>query len=598
MATRKIAAEFTVTGEKAYKQALSEINSGLKVLNSEMSLVSAEFEDNAQSTEALQKKHDILGRTILSQKEKVETLEQALRDAAQAYGEGDKRTMAYQKSLNDAKAALVKTEHQLDSTTKALKDTGDAMDKNGKSAKGLRGRLKELKERFMDTSDGSRGLGDAVGDLSGKFGLQLPDGIQASLDGLGKITPASAIAVGALGAIIAAVVGVEKALMNMAKDSAAYADNIITLSSTTGLSTDALQEFQYASELLDVSMDTLEGTLSRTVRSMHEAESGTGKAYEAFQHLGIQTTELDGSLRDSREVYMEVIDALGNVQNITERDALAMDIFGRSAQDLNPLIKQGSKALEEYSKEAHDMGYVLDHEALDALGAVDDAQQRLLKAQEAVSNQISVEYAPYMEKALTNTRDFILDIGDAFVDSGVVDSFGSILENASDILEPLGELAKVLLPIFNEALKPVAKTMALIADTSDVLVGIVTLDWGRIKQGLGLGMSEGRLSHQQELRYKNSGSYFNPATGMWEGNYGRNASGDVNWRGGVTWVGENGPEKVYLPQGSQILSAQESRMSGGDTYYITIEAHTLQEFEDVVRIAREHRRLSRMGGGQ
>lgn len=37
-----------------------------------------------------------------------------------------------------------------------------------------------------------------------------------------------------------------------------------------------------------------------------------------------------------------------------------------------------------------------------------------------------------------------------------------------------------------------------------------------------------------------------------------NASGDINFKGGATWVGEHGPEIVNLPQGSEILSHNKS----------------------------------------
>ena len=64
----------------------------------------------------------------------------------------------------------------------------------------------------------------------------------------------------------------------------------------------------------------------------------------------------------------------------------------------------------------------------------------------------------------------------------------------------------------------------------------------------------------------------------------------------MTWVGENGPEQVFLPRGTQILNAQESRMGGGDVFYITIEARTVQEFMDIVRMAQAQRRMQRMEG--
>ena len=90
----------------------------------------------------------------------------------------------------------------------------------------------------------------------------------------------------------------------------------------------------------------------------------------------------------------------------------------------------------------------------------------------------------------------------------------------------------------------------------------------------------------------------NPETyyeGVITGNiYDRNATGNDNWRGGLTWVGEAGPELVSLPGGSQILNAQDSRGLGGDTFYISIDAKSVKEFNDIVEIAQSARVRGRM----
>lgn len=597
MPTRTIDTKVQISGEKEYRNAVSEINSGLKVLNSEMKLVSAQFSDNADSVEALTAKHDVLGRQVLSQKEKIETLRAALKDSAEAFGEGDKRTMAWQASLNKAETELIGMEKELKDNKEALDKTNASMKNAETSSQKTGSAFGSLKEKFSSVMGESTGLGTAVNDLAGKFGVQLPEGVTSSLDSMAQINPAALTAIGGIAALAAAVVKAEKALWSMTEASAGFADNILTLSAQTGLSTEALQEFEYASELLDVSVDTLQGTMTKLTNNMQTARDGSGAAHDAFATLGVGITNTDGSLRSANGVFTDTIDALGRVQNVTERDALAMDIFGRSAQDLNPLIIQGSEALDKYAKEAHDVGYVLDEEMLDALGAVDDAQQRLLKTQEAVSNQISAEYAPYMAEALGDTRDFIQDIGESFRDSGIVTSFGQLLTAASGLLEPAGELIKFILPGLSAALGPVAEGFALISDTLTVITGMLTLNGDLIKKGLGLGITSGNMSATQALKYKDSGWIYNEQTGQWEGNYGHNAAGDYNWRGGMSWVGENGPELAFLPQGSRIYTSQESRDLGGDIYYINIDARSIQEFEDIVRIARERRRITRMGGG-
>lgn len=642
MAAPSINSKIKLDGEREYKAALAEIKSGLNVLKSELNLASEQFRDNADSVEALTKKNDILDRTILTQKEKIEQIEKALQSSASAYGEADERTNRWKTQLNNAQAELVKMERALkdneDALQKAQKETDGTTTAFGKLKKalsdtkeqggGIKGLFANLKEEFSGNDEVMRGLGDALTDVAGKFGIQLPEGAQKAVESLNGIHAGAALAVTGLALVVAAVVKAEKALISMTKESAAYVDNILTMSQTTGQSAEQLQEFSYATELMDVSMDTLQGSLTKLTNNMQNAINGTGDAKSAFEQLGISLTNADGSMRSANDVFYDTIDALGEVQNATERDALSMDIFGRSAQDLNPLIIQGSDTLKDYAKEAHDVGYVLDNEALEALGAVDDGFQRLQKTQESVKNQMAAEFAPYLTKALEDIRELIQKVGKALVESGAVDAFGSILESSVALLEPLGSLISAVLPALTAALKPIAQTVALIADTANVIVGLFTFNGDKIKTALGLNASSGQLSNMQRAsgayngyRYSQSAGWITEGTytdaelrsmynsevsagtaqGTFEawknaGSWRRNASGTDWFPGGRTLLSEHGAETAILPQGTRILTAQETRQTGGDTYNITIDAHTVREFEDILRIVQDRRRVVRMGG--
>ena len=642
MAAPGINSKIKLDGEREYKAALAEIKSGLNVLKSELNLASEQFRDNADSVEALTKKNDILDRTILTQKEKIEQIEKALQSSASAYGEADERTNRWKTQLNNAQAELVKMERALkdneDALQKAQKETDGTTTAFGKLKKalsdtkeqggGIKGLFANLKEECSGNDEVVRGLGDALTDVAGKFGIQLPEGAQKAVESLNGIHAGAALAVTGLALVAAAVVKTEKALISMTKESAAYVDNILTMSQTTGQSAEHLQEFSYATELMDVSMDTLQGSLTKLTNNMQNAINGTGDAKSAFEQLGISLTNADGSMRSANDVFYDTIDALGEVQNATERDALSMDIFGRSAQDLNPLIIQGSDTLKDYAKEAHDVGYVLDNEALEALGAVDDGFQRLQKTQESVKNQMAAEFAPYLTKALEDIRELIQKVGKALVESGAVDAFGSILESSVALLEPLGSLISAVLPALTAAMKPIAQTVALIADTANVIVGLFTFNGDKIKTALGLNASSGQLSNMQRAsgayngyRYSQSAGWITEGTytdaelrsmynsevsagtaqGTFEawknaGSWRRNASGTDWFPGGRTLLSEHGAETAILPQGTRILTAQETRQTGGDTYNITIDAHTVREFEDILRIVQERRRVVRMGG--
>ena len=62
-----------------------------------------------------------------------------------------------------------------------------------------------------------------------------------------------------------------KALVDMSVNSAAYADETFTASTVTGMSTDSLQAYKYAAELVDVSNGNITGSMARNVRSMSSA---------------------------------------------------------------------------------------------------------------------------------------------------------------------------------------------------------------------------------------------------------------------------------------------------------------------------------------
>lgn len=590
--------KFTLSGEKEYKQAISEIGSGMKVLDSEMRKVSSAYAQNADSVEALNAKNDVLERKISTQVEKIEYLKAALQQSAEKYGEADKRTMQWQTSLNNAEAELNNLNNQFDENKQKIADSGKEMGN----------------------------LGDVVNGLMSKLGIQLPDSMKSSMNAMGSLDAQSLALAGGFAAVAAAIVKAEKAMISMTKESAAFADNIITLSMQTGQSTQQLQEFAYASELIDVSVDTLQGSLTKLTNNMQDTMNGTGNAKASFEALGVSVTNADGSMRSANDVFYETIDALGQVKNETERDAMSMDIFGRSAQDLNPLIIQGSQTLKAYADEAHNVGYVLDDEALSALGAVDDAYQRLQNTQEGVKNQLSAEFAPYLEEFYGDVTTMVKDGGKALKDSGIVDAFGMLLETVGDILNPMSDLSNNRVPALTKALQPLAKVMALMADAAELLKGVINFStghisegWGQMTHALGFGYSSGNGNNYQNLldsyteqqwgqsaadlakAYEDAVARGDPSTigiteDEWVRRYlGGNAAGTDNWRGGWTRVNENGLERIFLPSGSRIQTASETRYTSGDTYNTTVYVDHVDDLDTILRIAKNARITARMG---
>lgn len=590
--------KFTLSGEKEYKQAISEIGRGMKVLDSEMRKVTSAYAQNADSVEALGAKNDVLERKILTQTEKIEYLKAALQQSAEKYGEADKRTMQWQTSLNNAEADLNSLNNQVDENKQKIADSGKEM----------------------------VNLGDVVNGLTSKLGIQLPDSMKTSMNGMLQLDTTTVAVAGGFAAVAAAIVKAEKALISMTKEAASNADDLLTLASVTGTTTDSVQELNYMADLTDVSFDRIKDSLKETTNKMQEAATGTGDAYEAYKRLKVEITNTDGSLRSAQDVFYDTIDALGEMKNKTERDALAMDLMSESAQELNPLIDLGGEKMRAYAQEAHDMGYVLDNDALKSLQGVDDAYSRLQKTQEGVKNQLAVEFAPYLEEFYGDVTTMVKDGGKAIKDSGIVDAFGMLLETVGDILNPMSDLSNNRVPALTKALQPLAKVMALMADAAELLKGVINFGtghisegWGQMKHALGFGYSSGNGNNYQNLldsyneqQWGQSASDLSKAyeeavargdsstlgitEDEWRRRYlGGNAAGTDNWAGGWTRVNENGLERIYLPSGSRIQTASETRYTSGDTYNTTVYVDHVDDLDTILRIAKNARITTRMG---
>ena len=558
-----IRTRFVAEGEKEYRQALKEINGGLSVLSAESKKLQEQYKGNEKSLEALTATNENLDRVVLSLSDKLDLQKKRLAELKQAYGESDDRTLRMAKSVTDTETALIRQQRALDENTRALENFG-----KGEG----------------DATRQAEGLGDALNDIGGKFGISLPKEMTSTLNGMLKLDAKTLALALSFAAVTAAVVEVEKALISMTKESAAYADEILTQSAVTGLSTEALQEYQYAAELVDVSLDTLTSSQTKMIRSMDAARRGSKEQAEAFDKLGISVQNADGTLRDAQDVFGDAIDALGAISNETERDAIAMTIFGRSARDLNPLIKAGSDGLRELAQEAHNVGYVMSEEALDALGAVDDQVQRMNRSNEALKNQIAVGMAPAVENLMKKGTDFFVRLQEAAEGSGILEVFGALL----DVVSALEPLFDVLFGTAEEgvpALQALALALGVVADALTIVANTIAIVIELFKQLINLAGGKG-FDDSNLVRYgENVAQVFSDkgATARaWNSafgadNIGKNADGTDYWRGGLTWVGERGPELVSLPQGSRVYSAEESRSMGStNNYYLTVQSRDME----------------------
>ena len=463
--SNELKASIRLDGGAQFRKDIAGVNADLKQLDAESKKVTEEFRGQANSIEALRAKHENLTRTLEAAERKVQiydsrikSLEQQqkriadsteeyrdqLKEAQSALSKMDKGTDAYAKQeravealarkvqlgeQNQAKAtseiakyrveqtkaetAVAKLNHELDDNSRYLNEAERSADQCADS-------IDEYGRRTKQAADESQGLGDvakiALGNITADAARKLAD---SAMDAV-------------------------RALMEAGRAAAAYADEILTASTVTGLSTDTLQEYAYAADLIDTDLEDVEKALARNVKSMSSAQSGSKAYAEAYEKLGVSVTDANGNLRSSEEVFWDCIDALGKVQNETEADAIAMQIFGKSARDLNPLIQVGSEGFRNFADEAHEAGAVLSGDTLDSLGKVDDSLQRLDSQMSAFKNAAGAAIAPVLGTLAEGATAVLKALTSAFSDppntelQNYIDGVRKSIEGTKEALEQIG----------------------------------------------------------------------------------------------------------------------------------------------------------------
>lgn len=329
-------------------KALRQINNETRAIDKELKAVDKALKFNPTSVDLWRQKQDLLKKKIEETKEKLTLLknEQARMDAAGV----DKSSEEYRKLQRE----IIETESKCKTFEGQLKKIGNVS---------LRAAGEQIK-----------GMGD-------------------------KLTAAGQTMKGLSMAAAAVTAAIGAATVKSAK----WADDLTTMSKIYGISTEKLQMYSAAAELVDVDVETIAKSHIKLEKSMAAAQGGTGAAAEAFAALGVSVTDSNGELRNGDEVWNEAIIALGKLDNETQRDALAMQLMGKSAAELNPLIEDGG---ETYSKLAETMQKYglefIDDETLSKANEFNDSLDTI-KAIGATTFQtlgttLAANLAPAMEK--------------------------------------------------------------------------------------------------------------------------------------------------------------------------------------------------------
>ena len=337
-------------GEKEFKKALADINSSFKVLGSEMKLVSSQFDKNDSSVKSLTARNEVLNKEIETQKQKIEILRQALQNAAESFGENDKRTQNWQIQLNNAEATLNDMEREVANNESAIDAMGNEMDDTAKDT--------------VDLGKSVKDTGKQADDAGKKFKK-----FKSVMKSVGKAVAA------AVTAISAAATAAGKALWDRANETAKYGDEIEKNSQKVGLSFESYQKWDYAMKICGTEMSSCTTGLKTLTNTFDDAINGSEGAITKFDRLGLSLEDLKGLSRE--DLFATVVASLQGVTDETERAALANDMFGKSGQELLPLFNLTQEELQGLMDECEEYGMVMSDDTVKASAAFQDSLTKL-----------------------------------------------------------------------------------------------------------------------------------------------------------------------------------------------------------------------------
>ena len=339
-AKREIKATFKLEGEQEYRRKLSNVSDAIKTLNSEEKLAEAQFERTGNKQEYAASKAEILRKKIEEQKKAVAAAEEAVKKMTdKGISPNDKAMQEWQRKLNYAKTSLVNMETQLDKTETELGQQETALTDAGTAADNFGGALDSL-DRQVTLENVAKAIDTVYDKLMG---------------------------------VVRGVARAAKALWDWETEGADWADELLTTATQTGMDVETLQAWRYAAQFIDTEVEDIIKARDKLTKGMVKA---TPQIEEAYDSLGVSAFDAAGKMRDSEDVFWDVLAALAEITDETEQDAIAQTLLGKSFRDLKPLLQAGRAAWDQYVAEGRDVA-VVSAENVQALGDLDDAQNKL-----------------------------------------------------------------------------------------------------------------------------------------------------------------------------------------------------------------------------
>ena len=282
--------------------------------------------------------------------------------------------------------------------------------------------------------------------------------------GLGK---GLAVAGAATAMVGAAAIKAGDAFADAAGEVAAYGDNIDKMSQRLGLSYEGFQKWDYILGQSGVDISSMQAGLKTLTNQMDDAMNGSADAQARFEALGLSIEDISNMSRE--EVFEAVISGFQQMEDSTERAALANDLFGRSGQALTPLFNQSIEDTQALAQAAEDLGLIMSDDAVRASADYQDALDTMQRSMNGLKNNMMGNFLP----GITSVMDGLSALFTGDGDSGVA----KITEGIDMIVEQMTanfpKILEVGMNIVQSLAQAVMDNLPALADAALQLVGTI-----------------------------------------------------------------------------------------------------------------------------
>ncbi|MDR3702551.1 MAG: hypothetical protein P4L56_23095 [Candidatus Sulfopaludibacter sp.] len=291
---------------------------------------------------------------------------------------------------------------------------------------------------------------------------------------LGDISTVEGAAI-AGGAILAAgLAAAGAAAVEAADQYAKYVGEVAAGTKVTGLTAEQMSALKFQAQEMNVGYEDLVQGLTKFTVNTNKAAEGSKQQEAVFQRLGISQEQVKAGQKDMMPLLEATADRIAQLSSRGQQTAAVIDLLGRHAQGLVPMLAQGAAGIHKFAEEAAAMGLIITSTDIEALKEY-KAELNVIKAEhEALDIEIGRNTLPILTGLKIGWASLIQTLGN-FKPNSMLSFFAQWGANAGAMKAQAEELAKTLAKFGQDELGPadgkdkVVKTRDSFYALSDVL---------------------------------------------------------------------------------------------------------------------------------